>query len=137
MSDYDNTNKGSLFRPNEKTPAVSLEGTINIDGVDHNVIVTKRTNDSGKEWWDVYFLNGKLFKNDSDKEGAPNVRGFIGTSEQKLKDIAAWRNKSSKGVVYYGVKVEAPWVPEDQRTAGDDYRDKRNTDEVDFDDIPF
>jgi hypothetical protein len=96
MADYDNTNKGAAFPP-FATQQMILQGKVNIDGTDTNVVLVKDETKSGKTIISVYQKVGVLFANDKGKEGQPDYTGSVElryvASEKRL---AAWKKMGNE-----------------------------------------
>ena len=55
MSEYDNTNKGALWKVKEDTPYdVIMQGKINMNGFERNCILIKRKNAQGQDTFEVF-----------------------------------------------------------------------------------
>lgn len=107
---YDNTNRGALFKPREGENVVSLSGSINIDGDEQRVVLVKRVSQQGKAYWEVYQKMGQVFRSNSDNPKAPVIHGVIGTIDDPIKRLAGWKQESDRveGGSFYSLKLEEP-----------------------------
>ena len=155
-TEYDNTNKGVWFKPKDENAKHSLEGTINVDGVDIYVLLFRQESKTGAVYWrictntsfyfdgdrkrKVYTEIGSLFRSKikETNEAAADVQGFIvvGTTE---KQVSAWAKTKEQDdgttMKYYSVMVQPKWVPDKSQSP----KKEPHTPQVpDFDDdIPF
>ena len=108
MSDYDNTNRGALFKPRAGEDTDSLAGTINVDGVDQRVVLVKRKSQSGKAYWELFTKAGAVFRSSSDNPKAPVIYGSLGDIDDPDKKIAGWKQDSPnvEGGSFYSLKIE-------------------------------
>jgi uncharacterized protein (DUF736 family) len=104
MSDYDNTNRGAAFPPFD-TQQMILQGKLNIEGIDDNMVLVKDVTKSGKTVIGVYQRIGTLFQNDKSAENQPDYTGPV---ELRMfnaeKRLAAWK-KMKDGRPYLTMSV--------------------------------
>lgn len=112
MSDYDNTNRGAAFPP-FPTQQMILQGKLNMEGEDSNVVLIKDETKSGKTIIGVYQRVGTLFQNDKSAENQPDYTGPV---ELRMfnaeKRIAAWK-KMKDGRPYLTMSVSEKQVKQD------------------------
>lgn len=112
MSDYDNTNKGVAFPPFD-TQQMILQGKINMEGEDSNIVLVRDTTKSGKTVIGVYQRVGTLFQNDKNAENQPDYTGPV---ELRMfnaeKRIAAWK-KMKDGRPYLTMSVSEKQMKQD------------------------
>ena len=134
MADYDNTNDGVAFPPFEDMKMI-LQGKMNVEGRDSKYTVVRRVTQSGMEVMEVYEKVGVMFKNDSDKENAPNYTGKLyDTADKQLpwtapytdKRLAAWR-RMKDGKPYMSFNISDP----------QNKNDAQPNNNLKEDDIPF
>lgn len=115
MAEYSNVNDGVVFPPFEDMKMI-LQGKMNVEGRDSKCVVVRRVTQSGMEVMEVYEKVGVMFKNDSDKENAPNYTGKIyDTADKQLpwtepytdKRLAAWR-RMKDGKPYMSFNISDP-----------------------------
>lgn len=112
MSDYDNTNKGAAFPPFESQQMI-LQGKVNMEGEDSNIVLVRDTTKTGKTIIGVYQRVGTLFQNDKTAENQPDYTGPV---ELRMfnaeKRIAAWK-KMKDGRPYLTMSVSDKQVKQD------------------------
>lgn len=112
MSDYDNTNKGAAFPPFESQQMI-LQGKVNMEGEDSNIVLVRDTTKTGKTIIGVYQRVGTLFQNDKNAENQPDYTGPV---ELRMfnaeKRIAAWK-KMKDGRPYLTMSVSDKQVKQD------------------------
>lgn len=112
MSDYDNTNKGAAFPPFD-TQQMILQGKINMEGEDFNIVLVRDQTKSGKTIIGVYQRVGTLFQNDKSAENQPDYTGPV---ELRMfnaeKRIAAWK-KMKDGRPYLTMSVSEKQMKQD------------------------
>ena len=130
MSDYDETNKGSLF-PLREEYKVFQQGKVNIDGQDHRVIAVKRNNKEGEPMVELYRAIGTLKKNDGKTGNQPDARGMVESiSVDSVKSMSAWKKTSKNGMDFVSLafqEIERQQVAQSQEPRSD----------MPDDDIPF
>lgn len=106
MADYDNNNRGAAFKPFEQQQMI-LQGKINTNGQDANVVLVKTSTKAGKTIIEVYEKRGVLFEND--KQGNANKPDYTGPWMEDTPTpmrLAAWR-KDKDGKPYMSFEVSA------------------------------
>ena len=63
MTDYDNTNRGSFFKPRADM-SLLVQGPLNNEGSEYRVVIIKNTLPDGGVARDVYIKMGTLYQND-------------------------------------------------------------------------
>ena len=87
MAEYDDTNRGAAFTP-FPTQKMILQGKVNVEGIDHKLILVKDQTRDGTEIIEMYTKMGAMFVNDKrGNDAAPDDSGPIGSD----KRIAGWR----------------------------------------------
>lgn len=99
----DDTNSGALFAVQQEQELLG-QGKLNVKGYDRRIAVISGIDSDGNASTDVYMKIGRIWKQDSDKENAPNSTGQIKVGNTKYR-IAIWNNKSDKGVEYRSIKL--------------------------------
>lgn len=91
MSDYDNSNRGAAFPPFD-TQQMILQGKLNMEGIDNNIVLVRDQTKSGKTVIGVYQRIGTLFQNEKSSENQPDYTGPV---ELRMfnaeKRLAAWK----------------------------------------------
>jgi hypothetical protein len=96
MAEYDNTNKGAAFPP-FSTQQMILQGKVNIEGTETNVVLVKDETKSGKTVISVYQKVGVLFPNTKEKEGQPDYTGSVELRYVAAeKRLAAWKKMGNE-----------------------------------------
>lgn len=96
MAEYDNTNKGAAFPPFAKQQMI-LQGKVNIEGTETNVVLVKDETKSGKTIIGVYQKVGVLFANGKEKEGQPDYTGVVELRYVAAeKRLAAWKKMGNE-----------------------------------------
>lgn len=104
MSDYDNTNRGAAFPPFD-TQQMILQGKINMEGEDGNIVLVKDQTRTGKTVIGVYQRVGTLFQNDKQSENQPDYTGPVELRYFNAeKRLAAWK-KMKDGRPYLTMSV--------------------------------
>lgn len=106
MADFDNNNRGAAFKPFEQQQMI-LQGKINTNGQDANVVLVKTSTKAGKTLIEVYEKRGVLFEND--KQGNPSKPDYTGPWLEDTPTpmrLAAWR-KDKDGKPYMSFEVSA------------------------------
>lgn len=119
MAEYDDTNRGAAFTP-FPTQKMILQGKVNVEGIDHKVILVKDTTRDGTEIIEMYTKMGAMFDNDKKgNESAPDYSGPVGSD----KRIAGWRRmKDDKPYMSFQI------TDKQQKDSGNTLKD---------DDLPF
>lgn len=139
--EFDNTNQGAFFAPWPEQKFI-LQGTINVFGQEHKVVVTTAENRDGSKRLDVWIKAGALFTNDKggndkkpDYTGSLQCIGIM--DEQGLMEkirIAAWK-KSNGDKNYLSAEVSMPMQNVVDNPPPTD--NVPNKDVIVDDDIPF
>jgi hypothetical protein len=106
VADFDNNNRGAAFKPFEQQQMI-LQGKINTNGQDANVVLVKTSTKAGKTLIEVYEKRGVLFEND--KQGNPSKPDYTGPWLEDTPTpmrLAAWR-KDKDGKPYMSFEVSA------------------------------
>jgi len=106
VADFDNNNRGAAFKPFDQQQMI-LQGKINTNGQDANVVLVKTSTKAGKTLIEVYEKRGVLFEND--KQGNPSKPDYTGPwleDTQTPMRLAAWR-KDKDGKPYMSFEVSA------------------------------
>ena len=106
MADFDNNNRGAAFKPFDQQQMI-LQGKINTNGQDANVVLVKTSTKAGKTLIEVYEKRGVLFEND--KQGNPSKPDYTGPWLEDTPTpmrLAAWR-KDKDGKPYMSFEVSA------------------------------
>jgi hypothetical protein len=115
LAEYDNTNDGVAFPPFEDMKMI-LQGKMNVEGRDGKYTVVRRVTQSGMEIMEVYEKVGVMFKNESDKDTAPDYTGKLyDTADKQVpwsapqtdKRLAAWR-RMKDGKPYMSFAISDP-----------------------------
>jgi len=97
MTDYDNTDRGSLFKP-RADESLLVQGKLNSDGDEFRLVVVKASLPDGNTARDVYQKVGTMYENDkSTNEKSPDFSGPITLGGQDKRRIAAWKTVSKDG----------------------------------------
>ena len=95
MADFDNNNRGAAFKPFDQQQMI-LQGKINTNGQDANVVLVKTSTKAGKTIIEVYEKRGN--------EGRPDYTGPWLEDTPTPMRLAAWR-KSKDGKPYMSFEV--------------------------------
>ena len=97
MTDYDNTDRGSLFKP-RADESLLVQGKLNSQGDEFRLVVVKASLPDGNTARDVYQKVGTMYENDkSTNEKSPDFSGPITLGGQDKRRIAAWKTVSKDG----------------------------------------
>tara|TARA_R100000742_G_C4221970_1_gene45496 strand:- start:89 stop:514 length:426 start_codon:yes stop_codon:yes gene_type:complete len=97
MTDYDNTDRGSLFKP-RADESLLVQGKLNSDGDEFRLVVVKASLPDGGTARDVYQKVGTMYENDKSlNEKSPDFSGPITLQGQDKRRIAAWKTVSKDG----------------------------------------
>lgn len=133
MADFDNNNRGAAFKPFDQQQMI-LQGKINTNGQDANVVLVKTSTKAGKTIIEVYEKRGVLFENDKQgNEGRPDYTGPWMEDAPTPMRLAAWR-KSKDGKPYMSFEVS-----EKKGAAPIDFDKTKSVPDLSLqdDDIPF
>ena len=114
MADFDNNNRGAAFKPFDQQQMI-LQGKINTNGQDANVVLVKTSTKAGKTIIEVYEKRGVLFENDKQgNEGRPDYTGPWLEDAPTPMRLAAWRkNKDGKPYMSFEVSEKKGAAPID------------------------
>lgn len=112
MAEYDDTNRGAAWTP-FPTQQLILQGKLNVDHVDHKVVLVKDEARDGRKIIEVYGKLGVLFEND--KNGNENAPDFSGPMGDKLR-IAGWK-KMKDGSPFISMNISEKMQKAGQSTA--------------------
>jgi len=97
MTDYDNTDRGSLFKP-RADESLLVQGKLNSQGDEFRLVVIKASLPDGNTARDVYQKVGTMYENDKAlNEKSPDFSGPITLGGQDKRRIAAWKTVSKDG----------------------------------------
>ena len=97
MTDYDDTDRGSLFKP-RTDESLLVQGKLNSAGDDFRLVVIKASLPDGGTARDVYQKVGTMYENDKSlNEKSPDFSGPITLQGQTKRRIAAWKTVSKDG----------------------------------------
>lgn len=97
MTDYDDTDRGSLFKP-RADESLLVQGKLNSDGDEFRLVVIKASLPDGGTARDVYQKVGTMYENDKSlNEKSPDFSGPITLQGQDKRRIAAWKTVSKDG----------------------------------------
>jgi hypothetical protein len=133
LADFDNNNRGAAFKPFDQQQMI-LQGKINTNGQDANVVLVKTSTKAGKTIIEVYVKRGVLFENDKQgNEGRPDYTGPWMEDAPTPMRLAAWR-KSKDGKPYMSFEVS-----EKKGAAPIDFDKTKSVPDLSLqdDDIPF
>lgn len=108
--EYDNTNKGALWKINPDAPYnVIMQGKINMNGFERNCILIKRKNAQGQDTFEVFESIGnikKVAEEDKQNEKAPDGKGVIEVRKiDNTMGIAFWRKQKQNGEGFLSVSL--------------------------------
>ena len=131
---YDNTNKGALWKLKEEYKVV-MNGNINMEGHDRRVIAVSRKNAQGEPIISLYEEIGNLKKYDSENEKSPTAKGLVDIRKlESTKSIGAWIRTKKDGEEFWSVSL-SDYVTEKKNDTED--LDNTAISENLEDDIPF
>ena len=143
MMDYDNTDRGSLFKP-RADESLLVQGKLNSDGDEFRLVVIKASLPDGGTARDVYQKVGTMYENDKSlNEKSPDFSGPITLQGQDKRRIAAWKTVSKDGNTKFlsarigdsTPRVEEPTTIKDEEILGEDNKSILGGENVE--DIPF
>jgi len=133
VADFDNNNRGAAFKPFEQQQMI-LQGKINTNGQDANVVLVKTSTKAGKTLIEVYEKRGVLFENDkADNPSKPDYTGPWMEDTPTPMRLAAWR-KDKDGKPYMSFELSAK-----QAAAGTNFDKIKSVPDLTLkeDEIPF
>mgnify|MGYP003664331368 FL=1 len=106
MTEYDNTNRGAAFQPRDTSKMV-LEGKLNLEGNDRNIIIVSDTTQAGQKIMKMYQKVGAMFTNDKgDNENRPDFSGNMDDyATNKDMRVSAW-TKEKDGKKWLSLSIE-------------------------------
>jgi len=125
MSDYDNTNTGAAFKPFDNMKLI-LQGKVNLEGNDRDVVLITDTTKSGKRIIKAYQKLGVMFENDSNNEKAPSYSGSLDDyATNKDMNLAGWKREKD-GNSYISMKISEKIIqrPDVNQSFEDDLGDE-------------
>ena len=97
MIDYDNTDRGSFFKPRADM-SLLVQGPLNSQGSEYRVVIIKNALPDGGAARDVYVKVGTMYENDKSlNEKAPDFSGPVTMPSQEKRRIACWNTISKDG----------------------------------------
>ena len=97
MMDYDNTDRGSFFKP-RADESLLVQGKLNSNGDEHRIVIIKASLPDGGTARDVYAKIGTMYENDkSQNEKSPDFSGPVQLPNQEKRRIACWKTVSNDG----------------------------------------
>ena len=99
--DYDNTDRGSLFKP-RADESLLVQGKIDSNRNEYRLVIIKSSLPDGKTARDVYQKVGTMYENDKNgNEKAPDFSGPVMFNGQDKRRIAAWKTVSKDGATKF------------------------------------
>ena len=133
MMDYDNTDRGSFFKP-RADESLLVQGKLNSKGDEHRIVIIKASLPDGGTARDVYAKIGTMYENDKSlNEKSPDFSGPVQLPNQEKRRIACWKTVSNDGnTKFLSARIgdRTPRVGEDTVTINDD--DTEVIDEIPF-----
>jgi len=135
---YDNTNKGALWKTKEEYKVVK-NGTINMNGNDRRVIAVSRKNARGEPIISLYEEIGNLKKNESDNEKSPTAKGLLDVRQlESTKSVGVWKRNKKDGEEFWSVSIsDYSTTSESQDNQNNQDLDNTTISEDLEDEIPF
>ena len=131
--DYDNTDRGSFFKP-RADESLLVQGKLNSKGDEHRIVIIKASLPDGGTARDVYVKVGTMYENDKSlNEKSPDFSGPITLPNGDQRRIACWKTVSKDGQTKFlsaRVGDRTPRVGEDTVTINND--DTEVIDEIPF-----
>jgi len=131
--DYDNTDRGSFFKP-RADESLLVQGKLNSKGDEHRIVIIKASLPDGGTARDVYAKIGTMYENDKSlNEKSPDFSGPVQLPNQEKRRIACWKTVSNDGnTKFLSARIgdRTPRVGEDTVTINDD--DTEVIDEIPF-----
>ena len=133
MMDYDNTDRGSFFKP-RADESLLVQGKLNSKGDEHRIVIIKASLPDGGTARDVYAKIGTMYENDKSlNEKSPDFSGPVQLPNQEKRRIACWKTVSNDGnTKFLSARIgdRTPRIGEDTVTINDD--DTEVIDEIPF-----
>tara|TARA_X000001388_G_C2214825_1_gene116698 strand:- start:203 stop:619 length:417 start_codon:yes stop_codon:yes gene_type:complete len=135
--EYSDTNSGAVFPPFPDQKYI-LQGSLDIEGAKHNVVVIKGKTKKGVDIVKFYTEFCAIFPNDKTKETAPDYTGKCNErfkfSEHDIR-IAAWV-KEYKDAKYMSLQMSEA-KPNEEKPIDVKEKKSDSLDDILDDDIPF
>ena len=133
MMDYDNTDRGSFFKP-RADESLLVQGKLDSNGTEYRIVVVKASLPDGGTARDVYTKIGTMYENDkSQNEKSPDFSGPITLPNGDQRRIACWKTVSKDGQT----KFLSARVGDRTPRVGDEVVTVNNDDTEVIDEIPF
>ena len=133
MMDYDNTDRGSFFKP-RADESLLVQGKLNSNGDEHRIVIIKASLPDGGTARDVYAKIGTMYENDkSQNEKSPDFSGPVQLPNQEKRRIACWKTVSNDG----NTKFLSARIGDRTPRVGEDTVTVNNDDTEVIDEIPF
>ena len=134
MMDYDNTDRGSFFKP-RADESLLVQGKLNSNGDEHRIVIIKASLPDGGTARDVYAKIGTMYENDkSQNEKSPDFSGPVQLPNQEKRRIACWRTVSKDG----DTKFLSARIGDRTPRVGEDTVSVNNNDDMEvIDEVPF
>ena len=148
MMDYDNTDRGSFFKP-RADESLLVQGKLNSNGNEYRMVVIKASLPDGGNARDLYVKVGTLFENDKSlNEKSPDFSGPIELPNQEKRRLACWKTVSNDGNTKFlsariGDKTprvgddETKWDRKVNDGIEDSYNETTNNGGIDGEEVPF
>ena len=133
MMDYDNTDRGSFFKP-RADESLLVQGKLNSKGDEHRIVIIKASLPDGNTARDVYAKIGTMYENDKSlNEKSPDFSGPVQLPNQEKRRIACWRTVSKDG----DTKFLSARIGDRTPRVGEETVTINNDDTEVIDEIPF
>ena len=133
MMDYDNTDRGSFFKP-RADESLLVQGKLNSKGDEHRIVIIKASLPDGGTARDVYAKIGTMYENDKSlNEKSPDFSGPVQLPNQEKRRIACWKTVSNDG----NTKFLSARIGDRTPRVGEDTVTINNDDTEVIDEIPF
>ena len=134
MMDYDNTDRGSFFKP-RADESLLVQGKLNSNGDEHRIVVIKASLPDGGTARDVYVKVGTMYENDKSlNEKSPDFSGPVQLPNQEKRRIACWNTVSNDG----NTKFLSARIGDRTPRVGEDAVSINNNDDMEaIDEVPF
>ena len=132
--DYDNTDRGSFFKP-RADESLLVQGKLNSNGDEHRIVIIKASLPDGGTARDVYAKIGTMYENDkSQNEKSPDFSGPVQLPNQEKRRIACWKTVSNDG----NTKFLSARIGDRTPRIGEDTVSINNNDDMEaIDEVPF
>ena len=102
MAEYDNTNRGALYGPNDDQKIIKT-GKANIGGNDDQYLMVTHKKHNGKTFMEVWRNIGMVYVNDKkSKDSQPDMSGNVTTDGVEYR-VAGWKKESKNGNPYTAI----------------------------------